>query len=55
MLVRNHSLREYLLIHLEGEGIFMCVKTIQDVKLKTNFQKLLKIAHCIHSSGPLFF
>lgn len=55
MLVRNHSLREYLLIHLEGEGIFMCVKTIQDVKLKTNFQILLKIAHCIHSSGPLFF
>lgn len=62
MLVRNHSLREYLLIYSEGGGgVFICVKTIQDgfflhcKAYKINFRLLLKIARCIHSSGRLLF
>lgn len=60
MLVRNHSLREYLLIYSGGGGIYVCKNNsgcffLHCKAYKINFQILLKIAHCIHSSGPLFF
>lgn len=61
MLVRNHSLREYLLIYSEGGGgIYMCKNNsgcffLHCKAYKINFRLLLKIARCIHSSGPLFF
>lgn len=60
MLVRNHSLREYLLIFSGGGDIYMCKNNsgwffLHCKAYKINFRILLKIAHYIHSSGPLFF